>query len=167
MAEVDRQVLHSFVQQNVQKFAELKPLVVGPPDRMIERFQRERYSLVGRPDERPEGDQGVAIDPGFNIGYIRCEPGKGHCMHSHPAVEIFIPMSGLWEIEVGGVGTITAGPWDVVSMPGGTFHAATNIGDEVGYMMSVNNGTKTAPYTIAPEIIAEIGEAGRAGKTAA
>jgi len=94
--------------------------------------------------------------------YIRCEPGKGHCMHRHPAVEVFIPMSGLWEIEIVGVGKITAEPWDVVSMPGGTFHAATNISDEPAYMMSVNNGTKTAAYTIAPEIIAEIGRVRRA-----
>jgi quercetin dioxygenase-like cupin family protein len=148
--------LDAFIRQNVQRFGELKPLEVGPPDRVLERFQRDRFSVIGRPDERPDGDQGANLSTPFNIGYIRCEPGKGHCSHSHPDVEVFIPMSGRWRIEVTGVGEIIAEPFDAVSMPGGTFHSATNISDRPAWMMSVNEGTRTARYTIAPEIREEI-----------
>jgi hypothetical protein len=152
----DPATLEAFKRQYVQQFAELQPLGVGPPDRVLERFQRERYSVVGRPDERPAGDAGAAADTPFNIGYIRCNPGKGHCSHMHDGVEVFIPMSGRWEIEVTGVGTIVAEPFDAVSMPGGTFHSATNVSDEIGWMMSVNHGTRTARYRIAPEVREEI-----------
>jgi quercetin dioxygenase-like cupin family protein len=148
--------LDAFIRQNVQRFSELKPLEVGPPDRVLERFQRDRFSVIGRPDERPDGDQGANLTTPFNIGYIRCEPGKGHCSHSHPDVEVFIPMSGRWRIEVTGVGEIIAEPFDAVSMPGGTFHSAVNISDEPAWMMSVNDGTRTARYAIAPEVREEI-----------
>jgi quercetin dioxygenase-like cupin family protein len=148
--------LADFKRRNVQKFADLKPLGVGPPDRVLERFQRDRFSVIGRPDERPDGDQGANLTTPFNIGYIRCEPGKGHCSHSHPGVEIFIPLSGRWRIEITGVGEIIADAWDAVSMPGDTFHSATNISDEPAWMMSVNDGTQTARYAIAPEVREEI-----------
>jgi cupin domain len=159
MADIDPSVLEDFERRNVQRFDALKPLGVGPPDRVLERFQRDRFSVVGRPDERPEGDAGAAIEAPFNVGYIRCDPGKGHCSHMHDGVEVFIPMTGRWRIDVTGVGVITAGPFDVVSMPGGTFHSATNISDEPGWMMSINHGTRTARYRIAPEIRAEIAAA--------
>lgn len=162
MPDADSAALEAFKRENVQKFSTLKPLEVGPPDRVLERFQRDRFSVIGRPDERPEGDQGAAADTPFNIGYIRCEPGKGHCSHMHDGVEVFIPMSGRWEIEVAGIGVIVAEPWDAVSMPGGTFHSATNISDEAGWMMSVNHGARTARYRIAPEIRAEIAAANQA-----
>src|ERR1044072_6129635 len=70
MSETD---LAEFMRRNVQKFADLKPLEVGPPDRVLERFQRDRFSVIGRPDERPNGDQGANLGAPFNIGYIRCE----------------------------------------------------------------------------------------------
>lgn len=159
MSDADQTALEDFQRRYVQKFSGLKPLGVGPPDRILERFQRDRFSVVGRPDERPEGDQGAAIDAPFNIGYIRCEPGKGHCSHMHDNVEVFIPMTGRWAIEVTGVGTIVAEPWDVVSMPGGSFHSATNVSDETGWMMSINEGVRTARYRIAPEIREEIAAA--------
>jgi mannose-6-phosphate isomerase-like protein (cupin superfamily) len=147
-----------FAARFVQKFADLKPLTVGPPDRKLARFQRERYSVVGRPDERPKGDSGVALNAGFNIGYIRCESGKGHCSHSHPDFEVFIPMSGRWAISIEGTGDIIAEPWDVVAVPGGVFHSAVNISSDVGYMMSVNAGDMTAGYKIAPDVERELAE---------
>jgi quercetin dioxygenase-like cupin family protein len=145
-----------FARRFMQRFKELKPLKVGPPDRRLERFQRDRFSVVGRPDERPEGDSGVALDTGFNIGYIRCEPGKGHCSHAHPDYEVFIPMSGRWKISIETVGEVFAEAWDVVAVPGGLFHSAVNVGDAPAWMMSVNAGNMTAGYEIAPEIEAEL-----------
>lgn len=147
-----------FAARFIQRFAALKPLAVGPPDRKLPRFQRDRFSVVGRPDERPEGDAGVALNAGFNIGYIRCDAGKGHCSHSHPDFEVFIPLSGRWLISIEGTGDVIAEPWDVVAVPGGIFHSAVNIGSGEGYMMSVNAGDMTAGYRIAPEIERELAE---------
>jgi quercetin dioxygenase-like cupin family protein len=154
--------VEDFKSRYVQKFTELKELKVGPPDRWVERYKRQRFSVVGRPDERPDGDKGVAMGTDFNIGYMGCEPGKGHCCHAHPGVEVFIVMSGKWEIDVRGVGKIIAEPWDVVSMPPNSFHSATNISDQMAFIMSVNDGTKTAPYTIPADVLAEIAAAKKA-----
>jgi quercetin dioxygenase-like cupin family protein len=148
--------VEGFARRFVQRFAKLKPLKAGPPDRRLARFERDRYSVVGRPDERPEGDTGVALDTGFNIGYIRCDSGKGHCSHSHPDFEVFIPMSGRWRISIEGIGDVIADPWDVIAVPPGSFHSAVNIGDSEGYMMSVNAGNMTAGFKIAPEVQAEL-----------
>lgn len=145
-----------FADRFIQRFKELRPLAVGPPDRRLARFQRDRFSVVGRPDERPRGDRGVALNAGFNIGYIRCDSGKGHCSHSHPDFEVFIPMSGRWKITIEGVGDVFAEAWDVVAVPGGLFHSAVNVGEGEAYMMSVNAGEMTAAYRIAPEIEAEL-----------
>jgi quercetin dioxygenase-like cupin family protein len=148
--------MEDFVRRFITRFAQLKPLKVGPPDRRLARFERDRYSVVGRPDERPEGDTGIAVDTGFNIGYIRCEPGKGHCSHSHPDFEVFIPMSGRWRISIEGIGDVIAEPWDVIAVPPGSFHSTVNVSDGEGYMMSVNAGNMTAGFKIAPEIQAEL-----------
>jgi len=145
-----------FESQFIQRFKDLQAFKVGPPDRRLPRFERDRFSVVGRPDERPEGDPGLALNTGFNIGYIRCAPGKGHCSHSHPDSEVFIPMSGRWKITLEGVGDVFAEAWDVVAVPGGLFHSAVNVGDGDAYMMSVNAGQMTAGYRIAPEIEAEL-----------
>jgi quercetin dioxygenase-like cupin family protein len=157
----DKSKLAAFVRENVQRFSELSPLKVGPPDRVLPEYERDRFSVVGRPDERPDGDRGVALNPGFNIGYIRCAPGKGHCSHSHPDVEIFIPMSGRWEIKIEDLGSFIAEPWDVVVIPGDVFHSATNVSDAAAYIMSVNAGTMTAGYTIAPAVLEKIKAARR------
>ena len=34
----------------------------------------------------------------FHIVMIRAEQGKGASLHSHPCVEVFVPLSGEWTI---------------------------------------------------------------------
>ena len=144
-------------QATVVRFKELEPLRKHPADTRLERYKRERYSVIGRPDERPAGaPAGPAID--VNFGYMKCGPGKGNCSHHHPQWEIFIPLSGRWKLVVEGGElerreTLTLDRWDMIILPPNTFHEATNISDEDGWMMSINPGVKGAPYTIHPEVI--------------
>lgn len=148
-------------QATVVRFKELEPLRKHPADTRLERYRRERYSVIGRPDERAPGTPGAIAGVEVNFGYMVCTPGKGNCSHHHPQWEIFIPLTGRWRLvleggELEGRQTLELGRWDMIIVPPDTFHEATNISDEDGWMMSINPGVKGAPYTIHPEVVEEL-----------
>lgn len=113
-----------------------------PIDTMIPRFERKRYSVIGRPAEGT--GQGKSVDDieAFNVTYLKCEPGKGIGGHAHATPEVFIPMSGRWSVTLGPEGEqeTVMEPWDIISVPPGEMHGATNISDEVGWIMTINAG---------------------------
>jgi mannose-6-phosphate isomerase-like protein (cupin superfamily) len=142
----------------VVRFDDLQPLQKHPADTRLERYKRERYSVVGRAGERPPGAPGADLEVGINFGYMKCASGRGNCSHHHPQWEIFIPLSGRWRIvveggEVEGRQSLELGPNDMIIVPPETFHEATNISNEDAWIMSINPGAKGAPYTIHPEVI--------------
>jgi mannose-6-phosphate isomerase-like protein (cupin superfamily) len=159
----------------VVRFSELEPLKKHPADTRLERYRRERFSVIGRANERAPGAAGAAVGADVNFGYMKCAPGKGNCSHHHPQWEIFIPLTGRWRLvieggELEGRQTLELGRWDMIIVPPETFHEATNISDEDGWLMSINPGVKGAPYTIHPEVIEalrqlseNVGEAAREG----
>lgn len=152
-----------FSRRFVVRFADLKASAGAPPDAKLERFDRERLMVLGRQSERPTGEPGPAIDAGINLAYVRCEPGKGFCAHKHPGWEIFVPMSGRWRISIEGEADVEIGAWDAMAVPGDVFHGAMNVGDCKAVMMSINPGSDTARFAIAPDILAEIRRATAAG----
>lgn len=145
----------------VVRFKELEPLRKHPADTRLERYRRERYSVIGRADERRADAPGAAAGVEVNFGYMKCAPGKGNCSHHHPQWEIFVPLSGRWRIvieggEAEGRQTLELESWDMIIVPPDTFHEATNISDADAWIMSINPGVKGAPYTIHPEVIAQL-----------
>jgi quercetin dioxygenase-like cupin family protein len=146
---------------HVIRFDELSALRSGPPDVLLPRYQRERFSVIGRANERQPDEPGVAVNANVNFGYIRCEPGTGNCSHKHPNWEIFIPMSGLWRLTIEGGpleqrGELLLEPWDVIILPGDTFHEATNVSESVACLLSLNPGSKGASYALHPTVIDEL-----------
>jgi oxalate decarboxylase/phosphoglucose isomerase-like protein (cupin superfamily) len=146
---------------HVIRFAELSPLRSSPPDVLLARYRRERFSVIGRANERRREEPGVAVNANVNFGYIRCASGTGNCSHQHPNWEIFIPMSGRWRLvleggELDARGELTLEPWDVIVIPGGTFHEATNISDAEACLLSLNPGSKGASYALHPQVIEEL-----------
>jgi len=144
----------------VVRFQDLEPLTKHPADTRLPRYQRERYSVMGRPEERRPG-AAASADVNVNFGYLKCASGKGNCSHHHPQWEIFVPLSGRWRLvieggELDGRQTLELEAWDMIIVPPDTFHEATNISDGDAWMMSINPGVKGAPYTIHPEVIEEL-----------
>lgn len=158
--------LEEFDRRYVVRFDALKPSDGAPPDARLPRFERERFMLLGRQSERRPGEAGTGIDTGINLAYVRCEPGKGFCSHKHPGWEMFLPLSGRWRISLDGQEPVEIDRWDVMVVPGDVFHGAENISNERAVMMSINPGNDTAQYTIANEVLAEIGNAARAAALA-
>jgi oxalate decarboxylase/phosphoglucose isomerase-like protein (cupin superfamily) len=143
------------------RFDQLQPLTKNPADTFLPRYRRERFSVVGRADERRAGEPGISIDAAVNFGFIRCAPGTGNCSHKHPNWEIFIPLSGRWRLvleggPLEGRGELFLEPWDLILVPPDTFHEATNVGAAEACMLSLNPGKKGAAYTLHPEVIEEL-----------
>lgn len=63
----------------------------------------------------------------FHVVIIRAEKGKGASLHSHPTVEVFIPLSGEWTIYWGDEGEhkIRIGLHDTISVPAGVMRCFT------------------------------------------
>jgi len=147
-----------WLKTQVIRFSELRPLPTSPADVVLSRYQRDRLSVIGRVDERRTDDPGTAVTANINFGYIRCAPGRGNSSHMHPNWEIFIPMSGRWKLvlEGGELDTpceLMLEPWDVIVVPPGTFHEATNVSSADACLLSLNPGRKGAAYTVHPSVI--------------
>jgi quercetin dioxygenase-like cupin family protein len=130
-----------------------------PRDMLLPRFERDRYSVIGRPGEGSTSGTPLADVKAFSVVYLRCEPGKGLASHAHNSAEIFIVMSGKWELDVQGTKTVLE-PWDVVSVTPDVLHGARNISDAPAYIMAINEGQTGAPIRLDPAILAEIRAAG-------
>jgi len=57
----------------------------------------------------------------FHVNFIRAKPGRGAASHTHPTVEVFIPMSGRWAVYWGDDDEekVLLEQWDVISVPPG------------------------------------------------
>jgi mannose-6-phosphate isomerase-like protein (cupin superfamily) len=153
--------LREFTERYVVKAKELQPVRGAPPDAGLPRFNRDRFMVLGRNSERDRDNGGPAIDTGVNLAYIRCEPGTGFGSHKHPDWEILVTLAGTWRITAGDDLDVLVGPLDVVAVPGNVYHEAMNVGNEVGYGMSINVGSDTARFTIHPALLEELGLAKR------
>ena len=143
------------------RFADLDKRKSGyrPRDMLLPRFERERFSVIGRPGEGSAAGKSTADVKAFSVVYLRCEPGKGLASHAHASAEVFIVMSGQWEIDVEGTKTLLR-PWDVISVTPDVLHGARNIGDQPAYMMAINEGSAGVPIRLDPKILSEIRAAG-------
>ncbi len=130
-----------------------------PRDMLLPRFERDRFSVLGRPAEGSTKGTALGEVKAFSIVYLRCEPGKGIGSHAHASAEVFIPMSGRWEIDVEGTRTVL-NPWDVISVASDVFHQAVNISDEPAYIMAINEGQSGSPIRLDPRLLAELAAAG-------
>ncbi len=129
-----------------------------PKDMLLERFDRERYAVIGRPAEGSTTGSSAEVKA-FSVVYLRCEAGKGLAAHAHASSEVFIVMSGRWELDVQGTKTVLE-PFDVVSVTPDAMHSARNISNGPAFMMTINEGQRGAPIRFDPAILAELRAAG-------
>jgi len=131
-----------------------------PADMQLSRYERERYSVVGRPAEGTVAGKRLGEATGFSVVYLKCEPGKGVGLHAHATPEVFIPMSGRWAVTLEGGERLELGPWDVISVPPDLMHGLVNLADEPAFVMAINPGHGGAPIRFAPALLAELREHG-------
>lgn len=129
-----------------------------PIDMLLSRFERDRYSVIGRPAEQSGPRTPLDEVDAFNATYLKCAPGKGIGAHAHATPEVFIVMSGKWSVtlNVDGEQETILEPWDIIAVPPNAMHGAVNISDEVGWLMTINAGHGGAKLYWAPNLVEEI-----------
>ena len=130
-----------------------------PLDMLLDRFDRERFPVVGRGAETEGKGRRTAEVESFSIVYLKVEAGNGIGAHAHDTAEVFIPLSGRWQATVDGQDTVLEA-WDVISIPPNRMHGLTNIGSEAAFVLTVNAGQAGAPIYFAPDILEEIRQVG-------
>src|SRR5919205_96719 len=120
--------------KRVAYFKDLRGSKGGLPDSELPECERELINVIGFQPPESDGDgvspvgsdaaarPAIAISEGFNLGYVRCKPGRGPLMHNHDTNETFIPMTGRWRCawnEGEAIEYVDLDPYDVISFPPG------------------------------------------------
>jgi mannose-6-phosphate isomerase-like protein (cupin superfamily) len=117
-------------------------------DTRLPEYERDLYSIIGEGvSEDPENPVAITDVEGFHIAYIGSEPGKGASYHSHPTVEVFIPLTGKWAIywnQGDDREEVILGPMDCISVPAGVMRGFYNAGDEHALMIGIVGGTEAS-----------------------
>ena len=143
----------------VARFAKLLPAAKNAPDTRLPEYERDRLPVVGRAEERADGDA-MKLTEGhdLNVMYIRVPPGKGFAHHKHSNWEMLLILTGRWLVTTPNGGEVTLDPWDVMIVPGGLYHNAKNISDEVSYLAGINPGNMQAEFFFHPDIVKRVAE---------
>ena len=76
------------------------------------------------------------------MSFVRCEPGKSAPLHNHLTQEVFVALTGTWEIFWGPQGErrLLLGPWDTITIPPGVSRGFRNVSDEAAYLLGMASG---------------------------
>lgn len=123
------------MERRVARFAQLRP-TSGYVDAGIPGCERTTWRVLGNPPEAPLAAEG------FHMNLVRCDPGKSAPLHNHLTQEVFVALSGRWQVFWGPEGerSVLLEPWDTVSIPPGVSRGFRNVGDEPAYLMGMASG---------------------------
>jgi mannose-6-phosphate isomerase-like protein (cupin superfamily) len=78
----------------------------------------------------------------FHLSLVRCEPGKAAPLHNHLTQEVFMALTGRWEIFWGpnGERSLVLEPYDTVSIPPGVSRGFRNVASESSLLMGIASG---------------------------
>jgi mannose-6-phosphate isomerase-like protein (cupin superfamily) len=130
--------------QRVARFSDLKGFSDGLQDSLLPECQKTVFNVLGFQTPEQAGVGGVnspvgqsasanaaiKISEGFNLGFVRTQPGKGVLMHNHDTNETFVVMSGRWRVqwnEGEDLESLDIGPLDTISFPAGCARRFENI----------------------------------------
>jgi mannose-6-phosphate isomerase-like protein (cupin superfamily) len=170
--------------KRVARFAELKGFKDGLQDSALPECEKTTFAVIGFqiPAEAgvgavnsPVGQSSAAnaaipIAEGFNLGFVRCKPGKGVLMHNHDTNETFVVMSGRWLAqwnEGDAVESLEVGPLDTISFPPGCarrFENITHHEPATEHLLLFVVGGNAPQNEFTPRSMQRVAEFARAGK---
>jgi mannose-6-phosphate isomerase-like protein (cupin superfamily) len=123
------------MEARVARFARLRP-TDDYVDSRIPGCERTTYRVLGAGADAP-----LAAEA-FHLNLVRCAPGKAAPLHNHLTQEVFIPLSGRWEVFWGprGERRLTLGPWDTISIPPGVSRGFRNVGAADAFLIGIVGG---------------------------
>ena len=105
-------------------------------DSVIPGCERTTYRVLGEPPAAPLAAEG------FHLNIVCCQPGKAAPLHSHLTQEVFVALTGRWEVFWGPQGErhVVLEPWDTIAVPPGLSRGFRNIGSGPAYLMGMASG---------------------------
>jgi len=123
------------MEARVARFRRLEP-TADYIDSAIPGCERTTYRVLGFQPGAP-----LAAD-GFHLNIVLCEPGKSAPLHNHLTQEVFVALTGRWEVFWGPEGKrcVVLDQWDTVTVPPGVSRGFRNVGSETAYLMGMASG---------------------------
>lgn len=123
------------MEARVARFAALRP-TADYVDAGIPGCERTTYRVLGVPPEAP-----LAAET-FHLNLVHCAPGKSAPLHNHLTQEVFIALTGVWEVFWGPQGerSLRLEPWDTISVPAGVSRGFRNVGADAAFLIGIAGG---------------------------
>ncbi len=123
------------MEARVARFRDLKP-TDDYVDSAIPGCERTTLRVLGQTPGAPLAAEG------FHMSIVRCEPGKSAPLHNHLTQEVFVALTGRWEIFWGPQGqrSVYLEPWDTVSVPPGVSRGFRNVSTEPACLIGMASG---------------------------
>ncbi|MDM0111296.1 cupin domain-containing protein [Variovorax sp. J22R133] len=143
------------MEMRVARFRSLKP-TGDYVDASIPGCERSTFRVLGNPPAAPLEAEG------FHLNIVCCEPGKSAPLHNHLTQEVFVVLSGRWEIFWGPSGerNVVLETWDTIAIPPGVSRGFRNIASEPGYLMGMASGRDPGNINWPPQVRAAAAAAG-------
>jgi mannose-6-phosphate isomerase-like protein (cupin superfamily) len=119
----------------VARFASLRP-TTDYVDAGIPGCERTTYRVIGEPGVAP-----LAAEH-FHLNLVQCEPGKSAPLHNHLTQEVFVALSGTWEVFWGPTGErcLRLEPWDTIMIAPGISRGFRNVGASAACLLGIAGG---------------------------
>jgi mannose-6-phosphate isomerase-like protein (cupin superfamily) len=123
------------MEARVARFRSLQP-TDDYVDAGIPGCERTTWRVLGTPPAAPLAAEG------FHLNIVCCNPGKSAPLHNHLTQEVFVALSGRWEVFWGPAGerNVVLETWDTISIPPGVSRGFRNIAAEPAYLMGMASG---------------------------
>ena len=123
------------MEARVARFRSLRP-TDDYLDAAIPGCERTTFRVIGTPPAAPLEAEG------FHLNIVRCEPGRSAPLHSHLTQEVFVALTGRWEVFWGPTGerSLVLEPWDTVSVPPGLSRGFRNVGATEAFLIGIASG---------------------------
>lgn len=123
------------MEERVARFRQLRP-TADYIDSAIPGCERTTLRVLGQQPGAPLAAEG------FHMSIVHCEPGKSAPLHNHLTQEVFLVLTGRWEVFWGPRGDrkLLLEQWDTVSIPPGVSRGFRNVSDEPAYLLGMASG---------------------------
>jgi mannose-6-phosphate isomerase-like protein (cupin superfamily) len=118
------------------------------------------FGMTEDRDQEPR----VCNPHGFNVAWLRAEPGEGMLRHRHHVPQVLMAKDGGWKVWLGDDLTqveVELGPWDMLSIPPGSWRRFANTGSGSAEMVVVNGGDGRVGLEWDPDVVARARDQGR------
>jgi quercetin dioxygenase-like cupin family protein len=155
--------LSDMLGSQVAKFNKLIPSNLPFIDSILPGHERQNFNVLGAGvTEDASLEVSIKDDVDFNITYMKSSPGKGPALHDHKTVEVFMSLSGKWEILLGddGENSIILEEFDIISIPPGVMRGLRNIGSEEQWLLTILGSSNPGRVSWHPAVLLEASKRG-------